>query len=242
MPNKIKPTDLTALNRSWVKTLLDNLLIGKIFDIKVGGSPMFTFIKDYYHYNTQAQGVQYLTESEIRFIDSYTYSRGKLFTVYQVVIPNLSHERANVVEHFNEELTKFLQTTENFKELDLFWYDRSERLSDYTYYFQQLDKIRDSVKYFTPEGKNHSNKLRIELESDIKIMIEETEARTRECFLIVSTPLLTLEEVKPAKKILEQRIEKLTKSLKLINLGHREIGTLDIDWLFSNFVSHKIMR
>jgi hypothetical protein len=232
-------TDTSQLNKSWLASVLDIFYIGKILEVKFKGEKLGSIISNSIKYTMSDQAVQNLESTEISFIEDFCHKDGKLFEIYKVIIPNLYGESNQTIDNFNSKLTSLLHTLEQFKVIELFWYDRKEIISDFDYYFEQLDKVRQKNKYYDNRGEKLSNEIRKNLNTDLQNMINQTKSRTRECFIIISEDCEILEDLATSIKSLGVKKTKIETSFDDIKIKFLKLEGRNRDWLFNNFVSHK---
>ena len=238
--HQARAVDTSRINKSPLVTFFDMFFIGKIAELRFGGEPFFMKLKNLAKYGFDKNIVQNLDTTEISYVEEFCYSSGSLFDIYKLEIPNLFNSSDQEIEEFHESITSILHTLSEYKSIELFYYDRKELLSDYDSYLSQIDIMREKNLHYTKEGKQLSNELRANLEEDLQYFINASNSRARECFLIISEPCNTNDDVTNALNKLRSKKDKLISIFDSMSINNSQVKRgKNLDWLMHNFVSHR---
>jgi hypothetical protein len=241
MPFTVKFNDTANINKSFYQAMLEGVYIGNVLNLKIANYPLHLIAKNIVKYSFKPQIISTLDKTQVRLIGDYTAIDNKLIKYFQIQIPYIvNHEDDSQTRQYNK-YTQFIENLKNFKDIDIFYYDRAEQLGDYHNYFSQLDKKIDELARFnTPEGEVLAKHLRDNLEETIKEMQLKYSSRTREAFLVVSTNVNgnKLSDIDEAKTELDIKVFKQLTSFKELNLSFIEVLGEHRDWLFNNFISN----
>ncbi len=243
MSIQIENYDTTRINAPIWKTILDGVMIGKLFSYKWKGFSIFRTSIASFKYATSDQTLQTLKETQIRFYEDNTIIVGKKICVfYQIYLPYL----ANLTDDQQQtQLVKYADFIENIKtvgNLEIFYYDREEKITDYNYYLEQLKEKQQTFKFFNDNGEELSNRLIDELPDTLNEIMQANKTRIREAFVVISEDILGSDIKSPmvAKIKLNSKVNKLLTSFKELSLDFIEVEGEQRDWLLTNFVSNVI--
>jgi hypothetical protein len=241
MAYQVKFNDTSQLNKSFYRSVLEGVYIGNLFNLKIGDYPVYKSLANMYKYMWSKNEVVSLKESHIRLVDNYTLIEDKIIKYYQIQIPYLSNASDEIQEQKFQQMTHFIENLKVFKDLDIFYYDRCELLSDYDFYFKQLDdKIEQKAVFSDISGKKLAKDLRDNMPLLIKEMMVEFQPRSREAFLVISTKINnnSLEAIELSKSELDVKVFKILTGLKDLKIDYLEVTGKHKEWLFNNFVSN----
>lgn len=240
MPHSVKFNDTSSINKSFHQAILEGVYVGNVLNLKIKLYPVHLIIKNIFRYAFSPQTISSMKESQVRLVGDYTLINNKLIKYFQIQIPYMVNSSDDIQARQYHKYTQFIENLKSFKDIDLFYYDRAESLSDYKSYFKQLDiKIEELAKFNTQEGLINSQLLRANLNNNIQEMFDTYNPRTREAFLIISTPILgnKKSDIDNAKLELDIKVFKQLTSLKELNMSFIEVLGEHRQWLFNNFIS-----
>ena len=242
MPFELQVNDTTKMNIPLWKTIADGVFIGRILSFKWKEFNFYRMVASTFKYSVSVQSVQTLAESEIRLINDSVLVRGKLCSYYQIFFPFLDNMPEVLQIATFRRYTDFLDNISSYGDLEIFYYDREEQLSDYNHYFDQLDEKCGEFKFFSENGEELAGRLHEELPDLIQEIITQNKARVREAFLIISVDCKTtnLEEINKAKDLLKTKVNKISTALSEINIDSLGVTGEHRDWFLTNFISHTV--
>jgi hypothetical protein len=241
MPFQAQFNDTTHINKPFYQAVLEGVYIGKIFNLKIHNYPLAKIISNLFKFAFAKNNLATLTESQVRRVEDYIIVRGKLVKYFQLQIPYLVNNSEIEQSRAYSELSRFIENTQFFNDIDIFYYDRTEQINDYSLYFEQLDKKLQSTNSFsTDNGRELSHKLRIEMKNYLEEMFGQYKSRTREAFLVISHPIIGsgVDDVITAKEELSTKIAKTLSILKEMKIVFQEVEGEHQDWLYNNFISN----
>lgn len=241
MPYNVEFNDTSNINKSFQRSVLEGVYIGGLFNLKIKDYPVYKSLKNIVRYIRSKNILQTLSESQVRTVDDYTIIGNKIIKYYQIQIPYLANSSQDYQEIKYNQYSNFLENLRIYKEIDIFYYDRKELLSDYDFYFTQLDtKLNEQVVFSTKEGKQLSTNLRNQLPDLITEMMANYQSRTREAVIIISIDLNSnkLSDLTKSKEELDIKVFKVLTGLKEININYIEVIGKHKEWLFNNFISN----
>lgn len=240
MSFQLQVNDTSKINKPLWKVIADGVYIGRLLSIQWKGFNLYRTLLSTLRYTTTSQKIQTLQQSQIRIIDDCVLVRGKLTTYYQLFFPFLDNLPEDLQLATFTKYTDFLDNITSYGDLEIFYYDREETLSDYEYYFDQLDSKQAEFKYFHDNGSELAHRLRDELPDLLSEIITANKSRVREAFLIVSVDCKAknLGDITKARELLETKVNKVTVSLQEINIDYLKVEGQHRDWFLTNFVSH----
>jgi hypothetical protein len=241
MSYQVQFNDTTHINKSFTRSVLEGVYIGNLFNLKIKNYPVYKSIRSMCKYLFAKNELQTLTESQVRIVDNYTIIGTKLIKYYQIQIPYLANSTIENQELKYQQFSNFIENLKVYKEIDIFYYDRLELLSDYDFYFSQLDeKITTKAQFANHSGKQLANNLRNNLPDLLTEMMTKYQPRTREAFLIINStiPSTKLEDIDKTKLILDTKVFKILTGLKELNIDYIEVVGKHREWLFNNFISN----
>jgi hypothetical protein len=241
MSYQVQFNDTSHINKSFHRSVLEGVYVGNLFNLKISDYPVYKSLKNMIRYLFSKNQIQTLTEAQVRLIDDYTVIGNKMMKYYQIQIPYLANTSNDYQEIKYQQFSNFIQNLKVYKDLDIFYYDRQELISDYDFYFSQLDdKISSKAQYSTKQGKVLSKSLRNNMPELISEMIQQYQPRTREAFIIINSDLIStkLDDITRTKEVLDIKVFKVLTGLKELNIDYIEVVGKHKEWLFNNFISN----
>jgi hypothetical protein len=241
MSYQVQFNDTSNINKSFTRSVLEGVYIGNLFNLKIKDYPVYKSISNMFRYLFAKNELMTLSESQIRLIDNYTVIGNKMIKYYQIQIPYLANSSVDNQELKYQQLSHFIENLKVYKEIDIFYYDRQELLSDYDFYFTQLDdKINQKAVFSDSTGMLLSKELRNTMPELLKEMMDTYQPRTREAFLVINTtiPTTKLEDIEKTKIVLDTKVFKVLTGIKELNIEYIEVVGKHREWLFNNFISN----
>ncbi len=241
MSYSVKFNDTSQINKPFYQAVLEGVYIGKMLNLEIHNYPVIKIVKNFFRYTFSNPNLHTLKESQIRKIEDYIIVRDHLVRYYQLQIPYLANNNEIEQNRTYQEFGNFIENTQFFSEIDLFYYDRAEQINDYHSYFEQLDnKLKQTNVFTTPEGEQLSYNLRFNMENYLQEMFDTYKSRTREVFMVIHTPIIgtKVENIIEAKQILDTKVSKTISALREMGINHQEVEGQHLDWLLHNFVSN----
>lgn len=240
MPHTVKFNDTTNINKPFYQAVLEGVYVGKIFNLEIKNYPVFNSIKNLFRYTFSNPKLPTLKETEIRKIEDYVMVRGSLVKYFQLQIPYLANLNEIEQGRAYEDFSRFIENTQLFSEIELFYYDRIEQLNDYQTFLGLLDKKISVNKFNTQEGEELAVELRANMEDYLQEMFDAYSSRSREVFMVIHTPIIgvKVEDLITAKENLDTKIQKTLSALKEVKINYIEVEGEHLDWLLNNFVSN----
>jgi hypothetical protein len=208
--------NIDFINKGWVATILSGFMLDWLVDAKFKRQKIWRMFSRMITFMFSSTKLKQLTEGEVRVIDEQiVLNRGNLFAYLKIDLPIVEGYGLSTQDVVMANQMEFFRNIREFKKLEFFYVRRQATIQDYLPYIYYINH-NFKKEYTLYDQKIDKDRQLMALEKDVQEFIDRTNLGVTECYLMVSTPCLSVSrvEVDQKRELLEQEVVNIVSAFK----------------------------